>query len=300
MVTPCFNAADYLPRAVASVRAQTFGEWEMVIADDGSTDGRTRELARSLVGDRVRLVELPDNRGPDVARNAAIRAARADVLVPLDADDELPPDALRSIAASFDSDPEADFVHGYFIYVQPDGTRREVRPLGRPSGGITGWHPLSPYRRRLWELAGGYDERPNFAVGAGDWMMWMRAVGRGAKGRAVPVPLLIYHQRADSVSSEVRPERVRAVLEVFDELRGLIGPVSARSALSWTAKNGAIYWRVRERPWLAVGFLLATVRRAPLRIGVWRMLLTCLVESVLPACRRRQAITLQARPRPRF
>lgn len=185
VVTPCFNDAAYLPRAVASVRAQTFAEWEMVIADDGSTDGRTREVARALVDERVRLIELPRNGGPGIARNAAIRAARADVLVPLDADDELPPESLRTIVAAFDGDPEADFVHGHFVLVALDGTEHEVRSVANPDPGLLDWHVLSPFRRRLWERTGGYEERPSFSAGAEDWMMWLRAVDMGGKGRAV-------------------------------------------------------------------------------------------------------------------
>src|SRR5262249_30230666 len=129
VVTPCFNAADFLPRAVASVRGQGFAAWEMVIADDGSTDARALEVARSLVDERVRLIELSRNRGPGFARNTAIRAARADIIVPLDADDELFPGALSTIVAAFDEDRSADFVHGYFIRVGPDGSEREIRPV---------------------------------------------------------------------------------------------------------------------------------------------------------------------------
>ena len=287
VVTPCFNAADFLPRAVASVRAQSFTAWEMVITDDGSTDGRTREVARSLVDERVRLIELPRNGGPGIARNAAIRAARADLIVPLDVDDELPPESLRTIVAAFDGDPEADFVHGYFVDVALDGTEREVRPIAIPNPILLDWHPLSPFRRRLWERAGGYDERPSFSAGAGDWMMWLRAVGRGARGKAVSSAILKYHRRIGSLSSEVRPPRAWAVLEVFDELRDLVGARSARGALSWTACKAATYWRVRGRPWRAVGFLVATVRRQPQRTEVWRTLLGCLAESVIPPLRRR-------------
>ena len=244
VVTPCFNAVDFLPRAVASVRAQSFTAWEMVIADDGSTDERTRDVARSLVDERVRLIELPRNSGPGTARNAAIRAARADIIVPLDADDELPPESLRIIVAAFDGDNEVDFVHGHFMCVALDGTSREVRPVAVPDPGILDWHPLSPFRRRLWEWAGGYDERPSFSAGACDWMMWLRALGRGARGKSVSSVILKYHRRIGSLSFEVLPQRVWAVLEVFDELRELIGVRGAHAALSWTAQKAASYWRV--------------------------------------------------------
>jgi len=298
VVTPCFNAADTLPRAVASVRRQTLAGWEMVIADDGSTDGQTREVARSLVDDRVRLIELSPNRGPGVTRNAAIRAARADIIMPLDADDELTPDALRAIVAAFEEDPTADFVYGHYVCVSLDGEEREIHAGPMSDPGLIPWHVLSPYRRRFWERAGGYDERPSFSAGAEDWIMWLRALDRGARGKAIPVALMRYYRRVGSLSSEVHPVRVRAVLEAFDELRELLGVQRARAALAWTARSAALYWRTRRRPWNALGFLGATLGHHPELRGVWRIMLACLVESGLPPLRSRYPILPDADPVP--
>jgi hypothetical protein len=297
VVTPCFNAGDLLPRAVASVRRQSFPDWEMVIVDDGSTDGRTVAVARALVDERVRLIELPRNRGPGVARNTAIRAARADIIVPIDADDELPPEALREVVAAFTAAPEADYVHGYFVVVEANGVEREVHPVPPEDPGLLPFHPLSPYRRRLWARFGGYDERPSFSAGAGDWMMWLRVLRGGARGRAVPAVLLRYHRRPESLSAEVRPTRVWAVLEVFDELRELLDLEHARRALAWTAYQASVYWRVRGQPWRAVGFLAATVARHPRLIAVWRTLLGCLAESAIPPLRRRYTGLARGAPR---
>src|SRR5262249_34753521 len=88
---PCFNQAEYLGAAVASVVDQSFTDWEVIIVDDGSPD------EASSVAERL-AVELPDRRiallrqancGPAVARNAGIGIARGRYIVPLDADDEL-------------------------------------------------------------------------------------------------------------------------------------------------------------------------------------------------------------------
>jgi glycosyltransferase involved in cell wall biosynthesis len=282
VVTPCFNAADTLPRAVASVRRQTTARWEMVIADDGSTDGRTLEVARALVDDRVRLVELSRNRGPGVARNAAIHAARADIIMPLDADDELMPGALHAIVAAFNEDPSADFVYGPYIRVSLDGTEREIHAHPTPDPGIIPWHVLSPYRRRFWERAGGYDERPSYSTGAEDWIMWLRGLDRGGRGKAIPVLLMRYYRRAGSLSSEVHPIRVWAMLESFQELRSLLGLERAQAALGWTVRHAGLYWRRRRRPWRALGFICAALGRHPQIRSVWRTLLRCLAESLLP------------------
>jgi GNAT superfamily N-acetyltransferase len=103
-----------------------------------------------------------------------------------------------------------------------DGEEREIHACPTSDPGIIPWHVLSPYRRGFWERAGGYDERPSFSAGAGDWIMWLRALNRGVRGKAIPMALMKYYRRVGSLSSEVHPRRVQAVLESFDELREIL------------------------------------------------------------------------------
>jgi len=95
VVTPVWNAAATLAETVASVRAQSRGDWEMLIVDDGSTDG-SRALAAALAAaePRIRTLGWEDRRGPAAARNAGIRAARGRYLSFLDADDLWRPEKL--------------------------------------------------------------------------------------------------------------------------------------------------------------------------------------------------------------
>ena len=96
VVTPVWNAAATLAEAVASVRAQTRSDWEMLIIDDGSTDG-SRGLAERLAAEepRIRVLGWTDRRGAAAARNAGIRAARGRVIAFLDADDLWRPEKLE-------------------------------------------------------------------------------------------------------------------------------------------------------------------------------------------------------------
>ena len=96
MITPVWNAAATLAATVASVRAQSFADWEMLIVDDGSTDG-SRALAERLAAEEPRLRLLGwgrRNRGAAAARNAGIRAARGRFIAFLDADDLWYPEKL--------------------------------------------------------------------------------------------------------------------------------------------------------------------------------------------------------------
>src|SRR5689334_18400398 len=96
IITPAYNAEGSLGETIASVRAQTWTAWEMVIADDCSRDG-TRGLVQKIaaIDSRVRLVTLQENSGPAMARQAALEVARGRYVAFLDADDQWLPAKLE-------------------------------------------------------------------------------------------------------------------------------------------------------------------------------------------------------------
>ncbi|MGW5335532.1 glycosyltransferase family 2 protein [Streptomyces bauhiniae] len=120
-----YNDAARLPRAVASLRAQTHRNIEIVISDDHSTDD-TPEVARRLAAEdsRVRCLRLPENSGGCSApRNRAIDIARAPYLMFLDSDDKLPPRAVELLLAAH-REREVDFTMGAVRRVRVDNGRR--------------------------------------------------------------------------------------------------------------------------------------------------------------------------------
>lgn len=121
------NDAARLPRAVASVRAQTHAGIEIVISDDHSTDD-TPEVARRLAAedDRIRVIRLPENSGGCSApRNRAIEISRAPYLMFLDSDDELPPRAVEVLLAAH-REREVDFAMGAVRRVRVDNGHRST------------------------------------------------------------------------------------------------------------------------------------------------------------------------------
>jgi glycosyltransferase involved in cell wall biosynthesis len=100
IIMPCYNAAQHLSRSVGSVLAQTEGNWELVIVDDGSRDDSWRELQDLAQTDpRIRIFRQA-NAGAAAARNHALREARGDYIAFLDADDTWHPDFLASMRAA--------------------------------------------------------------------------------------------------------------------------------------------------------------------------------------------------------
>ena len=116
VIVPSYNVERFLPDAVASVRRQMWKELELIIVDDGSTDGTAELAARFAAEDpRVRVVRKP-NGGPSSARNAGIAAARGELVCFLDADDMLLPEKINRQVAFLEFFPGCDLVYSdYYV-----------------------------------------------------------------------------------------------------------------------------------------------------------------------------------------
>lgn len=165
VVVPAFNAAATLGDAIGSLRAQTFGDFRIIIVNDGSTDD-TPAIAEGLraADERIHVIHQT-NGGIVEARNVGLRAATADYLAVQDADDLSDPDRLRTQVDYLDETPTC---------VAVSGSARHVDASGSPTGGVSTMPPLAgvdatwtparePYlmpfgliRRRAMAAIGGY------------------------------------------------------------------------------------------------------------------------------------------------
>jgi glycosyltransferase involved in cell wall biosynthesis len=187
VVIPFFNAALYLREAVASVLAQTFADWELILVDDGSTDsGTALALDFAAAEDRIRYIEHPGHRnlGQSASRNAGIRAATGEYIALLDADDAWLPTKLERQLAALGHDSGLEMVFGPAIYTHPDGRRnRQVMTLQRgrlqPGSWIPAmlrWEDNAPcpsaviVRKRALVAVGGFcEELPSLYEDQGTW-----------------------------------------------------------------------------------------------------------------------------------
>lgn len=110
IVTPLYNKADYIAQTMASVLRQSFANWEMIVIDNGSTDGGF-ETARRIDDGRMRFAESA-RRGPGAARNVGVAQARGEWVLFLDADDLLEPEHLARLVAASEAFPTASIVAG--------------------------------------------------------------------------------------------------------------------------------------------------------------------------------------------
>lgn len=127
VIMPVLNAAAYLPHAIESVVGQVFGDWELIVIDDGSTDDSAAIAQRyALLDDRIRILR-PDaaRRGAAAARNRGIEISRGEFIAFLDADDLYLPDKLARDIAALDADPEVAWAYGATRWFHQDGSRRD-------------------------------------------------------------------------------------------------------------------------------------------------------------------------------
>lgn len=134
VVVPVYNKARHLRRAVDSVLAQSFTDFELVLVDDGSTDG-SLEVARSYPDPRVRAIHQA-NGGEGAARNRGIDEARGRMLAFLDGDDEWEPLFLEQMLALAKDCPDAGLYCAPYVFVEPGGVRILPKWVGVPERGV--------------------------------------------------------------------------------------------------------------------------------------------------------------------
>lgn len=175
-----YNNADTLPRAMRSILEQTVRDLELIVVDDGSTDG-TPEVASAVDDPRVRYLPL-EHRGISRSLNSGLRAASAPVVAVQDADDYSEPRRLERQLALLDAQPDVGVV-GVRMR-EEDGLGRPLAPrtsfvAGDVRQALMRFNPIpnsaAAMRRDLVLELGGYDPRYRYAM---DYDLWLRVAER--------------------------------------------------------------------------------------------------------------------------
>ncbi len=139
VIIPVYNVRDTLERCVRSVSGQSFADWEMILVDDGSSDG-SGVLAETLAAEDDRMsVVHQENRGISAARNTGLLLAEGERVLFVDSDDEVADGTLAALMCLMDAHPETDVLE-FPVYVH----------YGHPSQ-----HRFTP-RHKVWESSSRY------------------------------------------------------------------------------------------------------------------------------------------------
>lgn len=255
VVIPTYNRADWLCEAVESVLAQTYAPIEIIVVDDGSTDGTPDMLAARFPA--VRCIVQP-NAGVSAARNRGLAAAAGQYINFLDDDDLFMPDKIARQVARLEADPELFLVHCRYHDVDAAGHklgRVGVLPEGEALPDLLRgnfiWMSAPLIRREAVERVGGFDETLSTCA---DYDLWLRLAADGARFGCVQEPLGCYRLHgASMVTDAARVER-----EVFRAIDRATepGPARAESYAGWYLWLGGQY-AVAGRPEDARRCLLA-------------------------------------------
>ncbi len=244
VIIPAYNAQAFLGRAIQSVEAQSFRDFEIVVVDDGSTDG-TADVARGFSS--VRYVR-GSHGGEAAARNRGLAEARSELVAFVDADDEWLPEKLaRQIAFMEKLGSSFSYTDSYVVR---NGSRVRYSTLARARRGeilsplIDDWLDqafILPTEvmasRALLQKVGGF-EGGLPAPGHVDYGLWLKLALRGTRFDYLDEPLALYYRGHPSVSSNAveMVERYRLALEYFsstyafpEEAQGRIARAIART-----------------------------------------------------------------------
>lgn len=198
VIVPCFNSARTLLETVGSVAAQTYAPLELVLVDDGSTDG-TADLIRRVAAEPGPLTTracFQSNAGVAAARNRGVAVSRGDFILPVDADDTIGSSMIADCVAVLTERPDIsiafpdreDFGDLKGVHVSGTFELERLRYFNQIPY-------ASMYRRGLWSDVGGYRSNVD---GFDDWDFWVAAALHGHRGHRVPRSHLRHRRHRDS------------------------------------------------------------------------------------------------------
>lgn len=195
---PVYNCAPYLADAVRSIIAQTHRDWELILVDDGSTDG-SADILRALDDPRIRLVIDGQNRGLAARLNQIAREARFDLVARMDGDDLCAPTRIERQLNLLAARPDIDVVStGTFSMTFDErlvgvrGSSREAVSVAEVLAGKVGLVHAACIYRKEWICRHAYDERVRRSE---DYELWARsAAACDLKAIALAEPLYVYRE----------------------------------------------------------------------------------------------------------
>lgn len=219
VIIPTYNRIDLLLDTLSSVLRQTFADFEIVVVDDGSTDGTADRLPG--LDSRLRLVALPHIGHLDTVRTLGLAAAGGDLIAFLDSDDLWRPDKLALQVAAFDRQPQLGLVFTDVVVLLPDGsctppvlTSEQKRSAGVFQRLLAGCfiHPSTVMvHRALFDRLGPFETRLS---SQGDYLFWMRAA-KAMPATCLPETLVTVRRSADSMSQHHEIAMMRGAIEAL-------------------------------------------------------------------------------------
>jgi hypothetical protein len=207
VIIPTYNRCDLVQQAIDSVLAQTYQDFELIVIDDGSTDG-TGDILKVRYGEKIIYVRQ-ENKGGPVARNLGLSIAKGKYIAFLDSDDLWTPEKLARQVPILESNPEVAVVACQAWIIDGKDQKLSEIPLGintLPSdftvenllmfNRIPAGSSTCLVRRSVLDQVGGFSQDIRFGA---EWDLWLR-IAQDAKLLIVPEPLDFYRKHRQTLS----------------------------------------------------------------------------------------------------
>lgn len=215
VIIPLYNKAPYVAKAIGSVLAQTFTDYELIIIDDGSKDNSFSLALKAIEGSNNCHIYKQENAGVSVARNNGVALSQGDYLCFLDADDWWASTFLEELSKLIDEFPDAGIYGTGYTIVNETRHKTRVSPIGVESGFEKGYinycqmyaktlaMPLTSISVAIPRLV--FDEMKGFPKGiklGEDFLLWIRIASK-YKVAFLNKPLAYYNQDVDAANRGV-------------------------------------------------------------------------------------------------
>ena len=271
IVVPFFNRAHLISKLVTMISNQTFSEWELLLIDDGSTDGSAEVFSKIAIDPRLKYV-LKKHGGVSETRNVGIGHATGEYVFFLDSDDTLHPESLRHFhSCLIQLDYDMAFAS---VRIVKDGVERFKRPanLGRVFNNVVGLFLAGAFcvRRKLLLSVGGFESTLKFSE---NFELGIRLCGESQKAIIVEFVSIDYVISTSTRTSNLVTNKLNANLFILERhaQKLLVDRFFHSRLLSQTG----YYFKARGSPRTARDYFLRSFRLNPFNMtNVYRFILS--------------------------
>lgn len=212
IIVPCYNQGQYLSDALTSVLRQTYKNWECIIVNDGSPDD-TERLAKNWTKKDKRIKYIQQsNSGLVSARNTGIENAKGELILPLDADDQISENYVQKAIEAFQED---NFLKVVYCEAEKFGEVSEFWKRKRFSLQNLSKENMifcsAFFRKSDWKMVGGYDE--NMIYGWEDWEFWISILKNGGKVKCLTELGFFYRTKKASMLKKMTVNQQKKMYE---------------------------------------------------------------------------------------
>lgn len=217
IIMPCYNDGKYMEEAVASVKAQTYPRWELIIVDDGSDDEETVQIIKRMETEQIKVLHT-DHIRPAGARNYGIRHADGTYILPLDADDRIDKTYIQKAVEMIESNSRIGVV-----YCEADMFGERSGKWNLPAYSFQSMlldnvvFVTALFYRKDWERVGGFNS--NMASGMEDYDFWLGILELGKEIRQIPETLFHYRIKPASRTTGFQADYIQmqaAYRQIYD------------------------------------------------------------------------------------